>query len=35
MIGRSGVLKSAGFLEVGLGDGAIAGGFEAGFTVMW
>jgi hypothetical protein len=35
MIGRSGILKPATFLEVGLGDGAIAGGLEAGFTVMW
>jgi hypothetical protein len=35
MIGRSGILKPAAFLEVGLGDGAVAGGLEAGFTVMW
>jgi len=35
MIGRSGILKPQLFLEVGLGDGAVAGGFAAGFTVMW
>lgn len=35
MIGRSGILKPAAFLDVGVSDGATAGGFEAGFTVMW
>jgi hypothetical protein len=34
MIGRSGILKPAAFLDIGANDGLNAGGFEAGFTVM-
>jgi hypothetical protein len=34
MIGRSGILKPAGFLDIGANDGLTQGGFEAGFTVM-
>jgi len=34
MIGRSGILKPAVFLDIGANDGLEAGGFEAGFTVM-
>jgi hypothetical protein len=34
MIGRSGILKPALFLDIGANDGLTAGGFEAGFTVM-
>lgn len=35
MIGRSGILKPYGFLDVGLGNGAVGGGFMAGYTVMF
>jgi hypothetical protein len=35
MIGRSGILKPAAFLDVGANDGLTSGGIEAGFTVMW
>lgn len=35
MVGRSGILKPAVFLDVGANDGLTAGGLEAGFTVMW
>lgn len=35
MVGRSGILKPAGFIDIGLGDGAIGGGFQAGYTVMF
>jgi hypothetical protein len=35
MVGRSGILKPAGFIDVGFGDGAIGGGFQAGYTVMF
>lgn len=35
MIGRSGILKPAAFLDVGANDGLTSGGLEAGFTVMW
>ena len=34
MIGRSGILKPALFLDVGVSEGASAGGLEASFTVM-
>jgi hypothetical protein len=34
MIGRSGILKPAGFIDIGANDGLTQGGFEAGFTVM-
>ncbi len=34
MVGRSGILKPAAFLDIGANDGLNAGGFEAGFTVM-
>jgi len=34
MVGRSGILKPAVFLDIGANDGLNAGGFEAGFTVM-
>ena len=34
MIGRSGIIKPAVFLDIGANDGLEAGGFEAGFTVM-
>jgi hypothetical protein len=34
MIGRSGILKPAVFLDIGANDGLTQGGFEAGFTVM-
>ena len=34
MIGRSGILKPAAFLDIGTNDGLTAGGVEAGFTVM-
>lgn len=35
LVGRSGIFKPAAFMDVGLNDGLSAGGFEAGFTVMW
>jgi len=35
LIGRSGILKPYGFLDVGLGNGALGGGFMAGYTVMF
>lgn len=35
MIGRSGILKPAGFVDIGFGDGAIGGGLLAGYTVMF
>jgi hypothetical protein len=35
LIGRSGILKPYGFLDVGLGNGAVGGGFMAGYTVMF
>jgi hypothetical protein len=35
LIGRSGILKPAIFLDIGANDGLTAGGLEAGFTVMW
>jgi hypothetical protein len=35
LVGRSGILKPAAFMDVGVNDGLSAGGFEAGFTVMW
>jgi len=35
MVGRSGILKPAGFIDVGLGAGAMGGGFQAGYTVMF
>jgi len=35
MVGRSGILKPAAFLDVGANDGLTSGGIEAGFTVMW
>ena len=34
LIGRSGILKPAVFIDVGANDGLTQGGFEAGFTVM-
>lgn len=34
MVGRSGILKPALFIDVGVNDGASAGGLEASFTVM-
>jgi hypothetical protein len=34
MVGRSGILKPAAFLDIGANDGLTQGGFEAGFTVM-
>jgi len=34
MIGRSGILKPAVFMDVGVNEGTTAGGFQAGFTVM-
>ncbi len=34
MLGRSGVLKPGAFLDIGLGDGAIGGGFQMSYTVM-
>lgn len=34
LIGRSGILKPALFMDVGTNDGVSAGGFQAGFTVM-
>jgi hypothetical protein len=34
MVGRSGILKPAVFLDIGANDGLTQGGFEAGFTVM-
>jgi len=34
MIGRSGILKPALFMDVGVNEGSTAGGFQAGFTVM-
>jgi hypothetical protein len=35
LIGRSGILKPAGFLDIGSADGLQSGGFEASYTVMW
>lgn len=35
LIGRSGILKPYGFMDVGVGNGAIGGGFMAGYTVMF
>jgi hypothetical protein len=35
LIGRSGILKPYGFLDVGVGNGAIGGGFMAGYTIMF
>jgi opacity protein-like surface antigen len=35
LVGRSGILKPAAFMDVGVNDGLSSGGFEAGFTVMW
>ena len=35
LVGRSGILKPAAFMDVGLADGLSAGGIEAGYTVMW
>jgi hypothetical protein len=35
MVGRSGILKPALFMDVGANDGLTSGGLEAGFTVMW
>lgn len=34
LVGRSGILKPAVFLDIGVNDGLAAGGIEAGFTVM-
>lgn len=34
LVGRSGIFKPSLFLDVGLDDGAIAGGVQAGFTVI-
>jgi hypothetical protein len=34
LIGRSGILKPALFMDVGVNEGTTAGGFQAGFTVM-
>lgn len=34
MVGRSGILKPAVFLDIGTHDGLTSGGFEVGFTVM-
>jgi hypothetical protein len=34
MVGRSGILKPAGFVDIGFGDGAVGGGFLAGYTIM-
>lgn len=35
LVGRSGILKPAAFMDVGVNDGLAAGGLEAGFTIMW
>lgn len=35
MIGRSGIFKPAAFLDLGVTEGVVAGGLEAGFSVMW
>jgi hypothetical protein len=35
LVGRSGILKPAAFMDVGVADGLSAGGLEAGYTVMW
>lgn len=35
MIGRSGILKPTGFIDIGVGEGALGGGFLAGYTVMF
>lgn len=35
LIGRSGILKPYGFLDVGVGNGALAGGLMAGYTIMF
>lgn len=35
LAGRSGILKPAAFMDVGLADGLAAGGLEAGYTIMW
>jgi hypothetical protein len=34
MVGRSGILKPAAFLDIGVNDGLTSGGIEVGFTVM-
>ena len=34
LVGRSGILKPAAFLDIGVNDGLTQGGFEASFTVM-
>jgi hypothetical protein len=34
LVGRSGILKPALFLDIGVNDGVNQGGFEASFTVM-
>jgi hypothetical protein len=34
MVGRSGILKPAFFIDIGANDGLTQGGFEASFTVM-
>jgi hypothetical protein len=34
MVGRSGILKPAGFISIGTNDGLSSGGVEASFTVM-
>jgi hypothetical protein len=34
LIGRSGILKPALFMDVGVNEGTTAGGFQAGFTIM-
>jgi len=34
MVGRSGILKPAAFLDIGANDGLTSGGLEVGFTVM-
>ncbi|MFW6051637.1 MAG: hypothetical protein ACODAU_10705, partial [Myxococcota bacterium] len=34
-VGRSGIFKPLAFFEVGLKDGAVGGGLQAGFTVMF
>lgn len=34
MVGRSGILKPAVFLDIGANDGLTSGGIEVGFTVM-
>lgn len=35
LVGRSGILKPALFMDIGVADGLSAGGLEAGYTVMW